>query len=377
MPRVYCDGCGRPPIVCICSSLVTVRPKTKVVVLQHPREADNPIGTAWMVEKCLGAERIVGVDLGNDPGFVAAVSAPNAILLAPGPSAIDLHASPPKGPVTLIVVDGTWSQATKLFRSNPGLAAIPRYAFQPAKPSNYRIRREPADHCVSTIEATVAALACLEPESQVERVLAGFDAMVDHQLRIAREQSHSRHLLAAIARGKKPSSRTRRIPLDRSSLVVAYGEANAWPRGSEHGPHPEIVHLVAERLVTGERFEAYIAPERPLSPGFPLHTGLGVGDVHGGEPRAQFRERFAAFMRESDLLAMWGFYAMNLLRVEGLTLPPVVDLRSTAMRYLGRRAGDVAEMAAALGCAVEPPWARGRTGTRHAAAVSVARALSQ
>src|SRR4051812_48885952 len=103
--RQYCEGCGRPPIVCLCGELVTVAPHTKVVVLQHPREADNAIGTAWMVERCLGAERIIGVELEDDPRFRAALgdAAAPAILLAPGPSAIDLHASPPNGPVTLVV----------------------------------------------------------------------------------------------------------------------------------------------------------------------------------------------------------------------------------------------------------------------------------
>jgi DTW domain-containing protein YfiP len=385
MHRVYCEGCGRPPIVCICAALVTVVPRTKVVVLQHPREADNAIGTAWMVERCFGAERIVGVELENDPRFARALSDPAApaILLAPGPSAIDLHARPPEGPVTLIVVDGTWSQAKKLFRVNPSLARLPRYAFQPASPSNYRIRREPADHCVSTIEATVAALALLEERRgstvDVHEPLRAFEAMVDHQIRIARERAESRHLRSAIARnanGARPARR-RKMPLVGRELVVLYGEANAWPRGTEHGAHPEVVHVVAERVSTGERFEAFVAPERPLSPGFVFHTHVPEERVLGGESRARFHARLAAFLREGDELAIWGFYVIELLRREGMTLPACVDLRTTAIRFLGRPAGDAAQMATALGCEVDEPWAIGRTGLRHAAAISVARALSR
>lgn len=373
--RVLCEGCDRPSVVCICEQLVRVEPRTKVVVLQHPREEGNAIGTAWMVERCLSAERIVGVELEGDPRFQAAIEG-SAVLLAPGESAKDLHADPPRGPVTLIVIDGTWSQARKLFRLNPSLAKLPRYAFQPAKPSNYRIRREPADHCVSTIEATVAALDCLEPETDASRVLAAFDAMVDHQIRIADEKKESRHKAAAIARSAKGPKPPRKLPLRGRSLVVIYAEANAWPRGTEHGPYPEIVHVVAERLETGERFEAFVAPSRPLSPGFTYHSGIPEERVLAGEARSAFHARFSAFLREGDHLAVWGFYAIELLRREGLALPPLVDVRTTAIRFLGRRAGDAAETATALGRAIDTPWAVGRTGVRHAAAVTVARALS-
>ena len=385
MHRVYCEGCGRPPIVCICAELVTVVPRTKVVVLQHPREADNAIGTAWMVERCFGAERIVGVELEDDPRLLAAIgdaTAP-AILLSPGPSAIDLRAAPPVGPVTLIVVDGTWSQAKKLLRVNPSLSRLPRYAFAPVTPSNYRIRREPAEHCVSTLEATVAALSLLEPRREdgvdVRSALRAFDAMVDHQIRIARERSASRHLHSAIARNARGATqpRLRKMPLAGRELVVVYGEANAWPRGTEHGPHPEIVHLVAERISTGERFEAYVAPDRPLSPGFSFHTRIPEERVLGGESRARFHARLCAFFREGDVLGIWGFYVIALLRQSGVALPSCVDLRTTAIRFFGRPAGDAAQMAEALGCPLDAVWAAGRTGVRHAAATSVARALSR
>lgn len=381
--RTRCAGCGRPPLVCLCAALVMRTPHTKVVVVQHPRERDNAIGTAWMVERCLGAERIVGVELDDDPALDRALSDPEApaILLAPGPDAIDLAAAPPPGPVTLVVVDGTWAQARKLLRVNRRLRALPRYAFAPAQPSQYRIRREPAEHCVSTIEATVAALEHLEPlrgGGSVADVLQGFHAMVDHQVRIAHERAESRHLHTAIARAARRPPRVKRPPLE-GGVVVAYGEANAYPHDDPRSNSPEIVHFVAERVPARasatERFEAYVTPSLPLSPGFVAHTALDPARVLGGESRASFHARLTAFLRPDERLAVWGFHAVEVLLGEGLPLPPRVDLRSTALRYLGRRAGDVDGVAAALGCVVEPPWAAGRTGLRLAAAVGVARAL--
>jgi DTW domain-containing protein YfiP len=68
------------------------------------------------------------------------------------------------GPSISSCFDGTWWQARKLLKLNPALAALPRVAFLPRKPSAYVIRREPADFA-STIEALAEVLRVLEPEA--------------------------------------------------------------------------------------------------------------------------------------------------------------------------------------------------------------------
>ncbi|RPI67076.1 MAG: NAD-dependent epimerase/dehydratase family protein, partial [Ignavibacteriae bacterium] len=81
---------------------------TRVVILQHPREKDMPIGTARMAALCLPQARLhVGVDWDGRHVLRDATSAPArpAILLWPGPGARDILTEPPAGPVTLIVVD--------------------------------------------------------------------------------------------------------------------------------------------------------------------------------------------------------------------------------------------------------------------------------
>jgi hypothetical protein len=104
-------------------------------------------------------------------------------------------------------------------------------------------------------------------------------------------------------------------------LVVGYGEANAWPKGSELGSGAEVLHWVAERVLTGERFEAVLEPRRPLSPSFELHARLSADVVLRGESWDSFRARWRSFCRSSDLLLGWGFYAAERLAAEGLALP--------------------------------------------------------
>jgi DTW domain-containing protein YfiP len=363
-------------VVCFCASLRRVKTRTKVVILQHPRERDVPINTAKIVELQLErAERHVGIKLSELPALRAQLNDPEApaILLYPGEGSRDLAQEPPEGPVTLCVLDGTWWQAKKLFQQNPELAALPRYSLSPSAPSRYRIRREPELHCVSTIEAIGQALEVLERgDFDREALLRPFDAMVEHQLRYATHASR-RHLAA---RGKPKRAHAARHLLERADqLIVGYGEANAWPKASPLGGEAEVLHWVAERVLDGARFEALIAPRRPLSPSFGLHSKLEPDLVLAGESWAAFSERWQAFVRPDDLLLGWGFFASERLAGEGLALPERLDLRPLARRQLRQKTGEVAACAAQLGATLGERWAHGRAGERLAGAVAVTRAL--
>src|SRR3954470_3648823 len=110
-PRPVCARCRRPTSVCYCAALPRIETATRVVILQHPRERDMPIGTARMASLCLPQATLhVGVRWGAHPALAAALPDRDRppILLYPGPGARDILREPPGGPVTLIVVDGTW-----------------------------------------------------------------------------------------------------------------------------------------------------------------------------------------------------------------------------------------------------------------------------
>ncbi|HEY1097568.1 MAG TPA: tRNA-uridine aminocarboxypropyltransferase, partial [Myxococcota bacterium] len=215
--RETCWRCRRPQVVCWCNRLPSLRPRTEVVFLQHPRERHVPIGTARMAHLGLTNSRLIeGVHVDDDPRiadlFVGGVD--DVAVLFPGDDARPLPAwtTPPK---KLVVLDGTWSQASKLLKENPKLAALPRLSFSPPEPGRYRIRREPTDMHLSTIEATAAVLGIIEGDVDAYRtLLLPFDQMVEQQL----EQQHSHEHDGDGARHTRRSARRHRDRLKNDPL---------------------------------------------------------------------------------------------------------------------------------------------------------------
>jgi len=57
-----------------------------------------------------------------------------------------------------VLLDGTWTQARKMFSRSLYLHGIPRIAIQPQRPSAYRLRRQRCAEHLSTVEVAIALL---------------------------------------------------------------------------------------------------------------------------------------------------------------------------------------------------------------------------
>ena len=375
--RNLCLRCLRPQTTCYCTRVPRVDSRTHVVFLQHPRERRVAIGTARMAHLSLpNSELHVGVDFTGHARLTQLAAHPERVaVLFPGEEAISLEEARENPPETLIVVDGTWPLARKLVKTNPLLAGLPRIGFVPRRPSNYRIRAEPADHCVSTIEAVVEVLGTLEGEQErFDALLGAFDFMVDTQLeRQSTRLGPARKRLYKAA--WQPPQELRSIAEDFEHLVLLYAEANAHPL--EAGLPSELVHLVAARPSTGERFEAILAPRQPLARSTPLHVELPEEELRAGESLESGLARFQAFLRPDDKLAVWTTFALELLRRDGFPVPEAVNVRLACARALKQKTGGVEQGAEQLGASLGEPWTRGRAGRRIAALEAAVRALAE
>lgn len=330
-----------------------------------------PIGTARMTNLGLAnSELHVAADLDLHPRVQALVDDPTGTaLLFPGPDAIAPWALPGGPPATLVVLDGTWIQAQKMLARSTLLQRLPRVAFAPTAPGAYRIRREPAAHCLATVEAVVQVLGRLENDPQrFLPLLRAFEQMVEQQLHFKTARPNPYFHTPR----EHPSDRERvraMLAEERNHLVLVYGEANSHAFDA-HDPRPsELLQLVAERFATGERYEAMLAPRRPLATTVPAHLELPLERFEGGETVAAALSRFGTFVQPDDRLCAWGRFTLDMLQNEGFAPQATINVREVAARALGRSPGGPEQAAEALAAngTRRVPWAAGRAGRRRAA----------
>ncbi|KAF9599455.1 hypothetical protein IFM89_038549 [Coptis chinensis] len=85
----------------------------------------------------------------------------------------------------LIVLDGTWSKAKRMYHENPWLKLLPHLKLDVNKASLYsEVRQQPKIGCLSTIESIVCAMKALGNDCQeLENLLEVFESMVVDQRR--------------------------------------------------------------------------------------------------------------------------------------------------------------------------------------------------
>ena len=172
-----CDTCHRPQPICVCDRVTTLACSTRVVVLQHPQEPDEVLGTAQILAASLpGCTIKVGLSwpnlaaaLGEAPaeghwGVLWTGSLPEGTVLPAGEAVVRLDRHGEALPRStrlagIIALDGTWSQAKTLWWRNPWLLRLDRVILQPVEPGLYgSVRKEPRREAVSTLEAVADTL---------------------------------------------------------------------------------------------------------------------------------------------------------------------------------------------------------------------------
>ncbi len=172
--------------LCVCPLMPNpkIETRTRLLLFIHRYEDRKPTNTGRLATECLANSEVVvrGYDASPTPPFVPDASS-RAVLLFPHDDATLLSApAPGDPPVTLIVPDGTWRQASKVRNRVPGLRDLPCVALPRGPASTYRLRSEAHDHGLATIEAIARALGILEGvhvRYALERV---FRAMVERTL---------------------------------------------------------------------------------------------------------------------------------------------------------------------------------------------------
>lgn len=188
--RSSCSQCLRPMTTCWCPYLPSPRitpTTTKLVILQHPGEVKRNIRTCKMLELGLAPGCCTVYTGRKFPGknaqLASILSSPTTRILYPGPDSSPLTSVSPSFVSTLVILDGTWDQARKLFSHNPILQGVQKVSISLPTPSEYIVRTQPSAGCMSTLEVGVHSIAILEDRQEiVQPMLAPLVAMCNMQI---------------------------------------------------------------------------------------------------------------------------------------------------------------------------------------------------
>jgi DTW domain-containing protein YfiP len=151
--------------------------RTRFVFLMHPKEfKEEKAGTGRLTHLCLPNSEIhMGKGFDDDEAVQALIHDPAnyPVLLYPGRDALnlsaageaqiaDLKAQVQERRLTVFLLDATWGGARKMFNQSASLRRLPRVMFTPSAPSRYVIKQQPAEGCLSTLEAVHELLLVLE-----------------------------------------------------------------------------------------------------------------------------------------------------------------------------------------------------------------------
>jgi DTW domain-containing protein YfiP len=182
-----CLRCRMLGNLCVCALIPSPRlvTRTRLVLLIHRYEERKPTNTGRLAAECLENSEVVVRGHASQP-TPAFVSAPErqTLLLFPHEGATPLADFPiaPERPVTLLVPDGNWRQASKVRQRVPGLRDVPCVTLPAGEPSSYRLRAEAHEGGLSTLEAIARAMGVLEGDPVRRALEAVFRAMVERTL---------------------------------------------------------------------------------------------------------------------------------------------------------------------------------------------------
>lgn len=205
--REICYKCYRPKSSCICEFVTNpIETNTKFVILMHPKEfRKTKNGTGHMTNNSLkNCELHVGIDFTNHKRVNELLNNKEyePYVLYPDINSIKLNAqklSSQKKPL-IIIIDSTWPCSKKMLRLSKNLQNLRKISFEHNKSSQFKIKTQPNQYCLSTIESTLCVLEQLNfhetediSSKSLESFLIPFEKMVEYQVQYAFDENNIRY----------------------------------------------------------------------------------------------------------------------------------------------------------------------------------------
>jgi len=199
--RKKCTVCDKALAACICQHITVIDSDIELIILQHPGEVKNAIGTARILNLSLPqCQIIVGENFTDNSQLNDILNdrTRQCYLLYPSEESIQVEAlsfTESNNVVnnsaiinnnmkrTFILLDGTWRKAFKMYQTSMNLQAIPAVRLSAEKESQYTIRQTSIEGGLSTVEAGYLLLSTLEKDTaKYQPLLTAFEYMINFQI---------------------------------------------------------------------------------------------------------------------------------------------------------------------------------------------------
>lgn len=199
--RERCAGCRLVPSHCMCALRPSVPTRAGVCLLMADIEPLKPSNTGWLIADVVADTFAFGwARTETDPALLALLSDPQwqSYVVFPGeyaePARV-VHTVQPAHPIgaeagkrpLFILLDGTWSEARKMFGRSPYLDHLPVLSLEPDQASQYTLRRSRRDDHFCTSEVAAMCLNLAGDRVAEQTLEAYLDVFTHHYLQ-ARNQ---------------------------------------------------------------------------------------------------------------------------------------------------------------------------------------------
>ncbi|GMQ45838.1 tRNA-uridine aminocarboxypropyltransferase [Vibrio sp. 10N] len=184
----YCPKCLKAKRACICQWIEPIHCDTQLIILQHSSEEKRPLGTARILSLSLGnALLFVGENFSQHDKLNALLGDERYqnVILYPGEGAkpaSEVVDEADGKPLRVILLDGTWKKAYKMWKLSTNLQSLPLVKLADDLIGDYRIRKAPSSNALSTVEAGFHLLESIEPSVDFTPLLTAFNEMIGFQI---------------------------------------------------------------------------------------------------------------------------------------------------------------------------------------------------
>ena len=175
---------------CLCALRPQVKTRAGMCLIMGDLEPLKPSNTGWLIADVVPDTAAFGWSRTSvDPALLALLADPQwaPCLVFPGEYAspervvTEVPQHPGKRPL-FVLLDGTWSEARKMFRKSPYLDHLPVLSLQPEQLSRYRLRRSTRDEHLCTAEVAALCLALGGERHAAETLETYLDVFSNHYL---------------------------------------------------------------------------------------------------------------------------------------------------------------------------------------------------